>query len=434
VSGALPLPFERPISTPSDINRRVKQLLEGEFDDVWVKGEISNFTKAASGHLYFSLKDANAQLRCVMWKSSAWKLRFSPGDGVEVEVHGKLSVYEPRGEYQLVAAEMNPAGLGALYVALEALKKKLAAEGLFAEERKRPLPDFPRTVGLVTSATGAAIQDLIRVARRRWPAVRLVLAPTRVQGEGAAAEIAAAIRLMNQWGGAEVLIVGRGGGSMEDLWAFNEEAVVRAVAESRIPTVSAVGHEVDFTLTDLAADLRAATPSQAAEVVVPDAREWVDTVRRLGRQLTLGVVSGLRERRRRVEAITATYGFKRPQDFLAREAQRVDDLARRLEVASARRLADARVRVGELDRRRPLAMTNLLARRRAALGALAGKLESLDPTAILSRGYALVQRTDDGRVVTRAAGLKAGERLTLRFAADRAGVRVEDTESTPPGA
>jgi exodeoxyribonuclease VII large subunit len=428
LSSVLPLNFERPISTPSEVNRRVKQVIEGEFDDLWVRGEISNFTRAASGHLYFSLKDPGAQIRCVMWKGNAQRLRFQPGNGVEVEIRGNLSVYEPRGEYQLVAAEMSPAGLGALYVALEALKKKLAAEGLFDPARKREIPAFPRVVGLVTSPTGAAVRDLIRVARRRWPGLRLVLAPTRVQGEGSAAEIARAIELMNAWGVPDVLIVGRGGGSLEDLWAFNEEVVVRAIAASRIPTVSAVGHEVDVTLSDLAADVRAATPSNAAELVVPDAREWTERVRRLGRQLDRGMLESLRLRRRRIESITATHGFKRPRDFLAQQSQRVDDLARRLAMGTERRLTDAGRRVAELDRRRVPALRNRLAQSRARLERLSGQLGSLDPTAVLSRGYALVLREAGDRVVTNAAELNREDRLTLQFAADRAHVRVETTE------
>lgn len=429
MTSALPLPFERPIATPSEINRRIKAILEREFDEVWVRGEISNFTRAASGHLYFSLKDREAQLRCVMWKGSAMRLRFQPADGVEVEVRGKISLYEPRGEYQLVAAEMNPAGLGALYVALEALKKKLGAEGLFDPERKRALPPFPASVGLVTSPTGAAIRDMIRVARRRWPGVRLVLAPTRVQGEGAADEIAAAIGRMNAWGGADVLIVGRGGGSMEDLWAFNEEAVVRAVAGSVIPTVSAVGHEIDYTLCDLAADRRAATPSHAAEMVVPDAREWTVTVRRLERQLVRTTLEMLRERRRRIEAITTTYGFKRPRDFLAQQAQRIDDLSRRLALGAQRRVEDGRRRVIDLERRLPLAVTARLERFRSHGERLAAQLGSLDPTAVLSRGYALVMREDGRHVVKTAAELQPGDRVRIRFAADAARARIEAAES-----
>ena len=427
------LPFERPIVTPSEINRRVKQLLEGEIEELRVRGEISNFTRAASGHLYFSLKDSTAQIRGVMWKGNAQRLRFQPADGVQVEIKGKLSVYEPRGEYQLNAAEMSPAGLGALYVALEALKQKLAAEGLFDPIRKREIPEFPTVVGLVTSPTGAAIRDLIRVARRRWPSVRLVLAPTRVQGEGSAAEIAAAIELMNRWGEPDVLIIGRGGGSMEDLWAFNEEAVVRAIAGSKIPTVSAVGHEVDVTLSDLAADVRAATPSNAAELVVPDAREWLGRVDQLHRHLNRLMLEGVTTRRRRIESITATHGFKRPRDFLAQQSQRVDDLARRLALGTERRLKDARRLATDLDRRRHPALKNLIARSRARLDRLSAQLGSLDPTAVLSRGYAMVLRADESSVVSAAAQLRPDDRLTLQFAVDRAGVRVESVGPGEPG-
>lgn len=288
-------------------------------------------------------------------------------------------------------------------------------------------------VGLVTSPGGAAVRDLIRVARRRWPSVRLVLAPTRVQGEGSAVEIAAAIELMNRWGQADVLIIGRGGGSMEDLWAFNEEIVVRAIAGSRIPTVSAVGHEVDVTLSDLAADVRAATPSNAAELVVPDAREWSERIERLNRQLNRAVVDGLTIRRRRIESITATHGFKRPRDFLTQEAQRVDDLARRLALGTERRLIDARRRASDLDRRRQPALRNLLTRSRARLDRLSAQLGSLDSTAVLSRGYALVLRADGSSVVTTAGDLRPEDRLMLQFALDRAAVRVESTIPGGPG-
>lgn len=429
---ALPLPFDRALTTPSEVNRRIKRLLEGELDELWVKGELSNVTRAASGHLYFSLKDATSQLRCAMWKSSAMRLRFQPAPGMEVEVRGTISVYEPRGEYQLSVTEMNPAGLGALYVALEALKAKLAAEGLFSEARKRPLPAYPATVGIVTSGSGAAVRDIIRVARGRWPGIRLVLAPVKVQGEGAAQEIARGIERLNALGAPDVLIVGRGGGSTEDLWAFNEEPVVRAIAASGIPVVSAVGHEKDFTLSDLVADRRAATPSNAAELVVPDAAELRLRVERLGLALGRAVRQGLLVRRRRIEAITATYGFKRPRDFLAQQGQRVDELARRLELGGRRLVADQRRHVADLERRLAPALVRRQGLLRQRVVGLARQLASLDPTAVLGRGYCLVFAEEPGapdvetHVVRAAAELAAGQTIRLRFAGDRARARVEE--------
>jgi exodeoxyribonuclease VII large subunit len=421
---SLPL-FDRPISTPSEVNRLIKKIVEGQIDELWVRGEISNFIRAGSGHLYFGVKDRQSQLRCVFWKTNAARLRFQPADGMEVEVKGRISVYEPRGEYQLSVSEMNPAGLGALYVALEALKKKLGAEGLFDPGRKRALPAHPDTIGIVTSPSGAAIRDIIRVARRRWPGVRLVLAPARVQGDGASLSIAAAIRRLNRWGQADVLIVGRGGGSIEDLWAFNEEPAVRAVAASRIPVVSAVGHEIDVTLCDLAADRRAATPSNAAEIVVPDGRDLLFRVERLHAQLHRSELKLLAERRRRVESIASAYGFKRPRDFLDREAQRVDDLARRLAAGTTHLVEADRRRVVELEDCLKRAVTGRFTAGRSRIERLEARISNLNPLAVLSRGYCLVQRGETESVVSRAADLDPGETVRLRFSEDEAAARVE---------
>jgi len=422
---SLPLPFDRPVVTPTEVNRLVKRIVEGNLDELWVRGEISNFIRAGSGHLYFAIKDRQSQLRCVFWKTNAVKLRFQPADGMEVEVRGRIAVYEPRGEYQLSVAEMNPAGLGALYVALEALKKKLAAEGLFEPGRKKALPAHPSVVGIVTSLSGAAIRDIVRVARRRWPGVGLVLSPARVQGEGASLSIAAAIRRLNTWGRADVLIVGRGGGSIEDLWAFNEEPAVRAVAASRIPTVSAVGHEIDVTLCDLAADRRAATPSHAAEIVIPDSRELALRIERLKGQMHRMALKSLADRRRRVESIASAYGFKRPRDFLNQEAQRVDDLARRLAQGTVRLIAEDRRSVTDLGN----ALGRAVTRNHGALGnrleKLHARLSNLDPLAVLSRGYCLVQRDDSEQVVSRGADLTPGDSVRLRFSQDEARARVE---------
>ncbi len=428
----LSLPFERKTSTPSEVNRLIKRLIEGRTEEMWVRGELSNVSKAGSGHVYFSLKDRESQLRAVLWRTQALKLRFKPADGMEVEVRGRISVYEPRGEYQLVAAEMLPAGLGALHLALEELKKKLAAEGFFDPAAKKPLPRFPAVLGIVTSESGAALGDIVRVARSRWPGIRILLAPVPVQGEGAAVEIADAVRRFNRRSDVDVLIVGRGGGSMEDLWAFNEEPVVRAVARSRIPVISAVGHETDVTLCDLAADVRAATPSNAAELAVPDAADLALRLARLDAALTRGITEAIRSRRSRIEAITAAYGFKRPADFLAQQGQRVDDAARRLGAAMERRVSDLGVRLSDLGGRLPRAAASRVERFRGRLLPAAARLESLDPTAVLGRGYCLVFRGDTPETVQRARDLAPGERVVIRFSADHARALIEKTADGTP--
>ena len=310
----LPAPEDR-ILTVGEITRAIKDVLLGAFPGIWVKGELSGYKAHPSGHLYLKLKDASAQLDCVMYKSSASKLSFTPKDGLEVEAFGEISVYEPRGNYQLVIRQMRVAGIGALLAQLEELKRRLAAEGLFDAGRKQPLPRYPGTIGVVTSPVGAAVRDIVKVLRGRWPGIRIVLAPVKVQGEGAAAEIAAAIGRFDRWGGADLLIVGRGGGSIEDLWAFNEEVVVRAIAAARTPIISAVGHEVDTTLADFAADVRAATPSNAAEISVRDVptvqREIAEGVRRAD-SLLRGRIGRLRQG---LEAILKRHGFLRYQDL-----------------------------------------------------------------------------------------------------------------------
>src|SRR5437867_82303 len=327
-------PAPESVLSVSTLTRLIKESLEGEFPSVWVKGEVSGLKRADSGHLYFSLKEGKeAILDCLMWRSSAIQLPFEPRDGSEVEAFGGITVYEPRGKYQLLVKELRPAGLGALLLALEELKRRLQAAGLFDAARKRPLPRYPQRIGMVTSPMGAAVRDLVKVLRARWPAIAIVLAPTRVQGPGAAEEIAAAIRRFNRYGRVDLLIVGRGGGSLEDLWAFNEEIVVRAIAASEIPVISAVGHEVDWTLADLAADLRAATPSNAAEIAVRDHREIAHRVAILLAKLKSAILRGLAARRQRLQAMIEQYGFRRQRDALGFLQQRIDDLAGRLRTA-----------------------------------------------------------------------------------------------------
>ena len=455
----LPAAEDRILSV-GELTREIKDLLSGAFAGVWVKGEISSYKGPhSSGHLYFSLKDASATLSCAMFRGNATKLTFTPKDGLEVEAYGEISVYEPRGAYQLVIKQMRPAGIGALLAQLEELKRRLAAEGLFEADRKQPLPRFPRTIGLVTSPVGAAVRDVVKVLRARWPGIRIVLAPVKVQGEGAAAEIAAAIERFDRWGGAEVIIVGRGGGSIEDLWAFNEEAVVRAIAVAKTPIISAVGHEVDTTLADFAADVRAATPSNAAELAVRDAAETRHRLQALVQRMHVRIRHRLERLQRDLTAILRQHGFRRVKDLFVHWRQRTDDLRGRLEQgvrgaletahdrleraraawglreAVPRRLAESRAGLGRsraaLD---DAIVARVLDRRRHSL-ALADRLRALSPKQVLERGYALV-RGPEGRFVRSAASLAAGAHVTLEFAkgeADATVTRIRTDDHTPGG-
>ena len=393
----------QPLSV-SQLTEQVKGLLEGEFPSVWVAGEISNFSRARSGHCYFTLKDEGAQLRTVIWQGTASRVRFEVADGLEVVCRGHLDVYAPRGSYQLVVEQIEPKGVGALELALRRLRDKFAAEGLFDPERKKPLPAFPKQIALVTSPTGAAIHDFLQVLGRRWRGVSVLVVPTRVQGEGASKEIAAAIATVNRLAvPIDVLVVTRGGGSLEDLWAFNEEPVVRAIAASRIPVVSAVGHEIDVTLSDLVADMRALTPSEAAERIVPAAEEVAATLRSHAQRLHAAARGRTDMARNRLDAIAQTRVFRRPLD-------RVYELGRMLDDLTARG-------------RRGMGQVHTEARGRA--DALAGKLESLSPLAVLGRGYSLTEWLDDDRLICDASELSVGDQLSTRFATGRATSTVD---------
>ncbi|OGF04000.1 MAG: exodeoxyribonuclease VII large subunit [Candidatus Eisenbacteria bacterium RBG_16_71_46] len=441
-------PATEPILSVSALTRLIKDTLQGSFPAVWVKGELSGFKRSDRGHLYFSLKEGTAAvLDCVIWKGVASRLGFEPRDGTEVEAFGSITVYEPRGRYQLVVEEMRPGGLGALLLQLEELKRRLQAEGLFDPARKRALPRFPRAIGLVTSPSGAAVRDMVKVLRARWPSIRLVLAAVRVQGEGAAAEIAAAIDRFNRYGGVEVLIVGRGGGSIEDLWAFNEEPVARAIAGSRIPVIAAVGHEVDWTLADLAADVRAATPSNAGELAVRDRTEVRERVATLTARAARAARQGLVERRRRLAALIEKYGFKRQRDAFGLMQQRIDDLLERMRAAARarlraagerlralglryglrqwpRRIVEYRDTLAETRRRLGAAAVQAVLERRGRLAAAADRLRALSPRRVLERGYCLA-RGPDGTLLRTANALAVGELLTLEFARGEAAARVE---------
>ncbi len=377
----------------SALTAQIKGTLEEGFPSVWVSGEVSNFSRPQSGHCYFTLKDDDAQIRAVVWRGSAARLKFDLKDGIELICHGKVDVYGPRGSYQLVVDDAQPKGVGALELALRKLREKLAAEGLFDADRKRPLPTFPRRIGFVTSPTGAAVRDFLEVLARRWRGASVLVVPTRVQGEGSAEEIAAAIQLANRLKDPlDVLVIGRGGGSLEDLWAFNEEPVVRAIAQSRVPTVSAVGHEIDVTLADLVADVRALTPSEAAERVVPSGKEL------RGRITTLGVRAHAATRRRIARAAERLEAIRTRRPFAHPHAVRLD-LERRLD---------------ELELTAARAVRQCLAERQARLSAYAGKLESLSPLGVLRRGYSLTTQSE--QLVRSIRNVKQGDPLVTRVA------------------
>lgn len=391
--------------TVSQVNRAVRNLLEGTLQPLWVSGEVGGWTRHRSGHCYFTLKDEGAQLRCVMFRSDAARLPTDPEEGMEVRAHGQLTLYEARGDYQLVARKLEADGAEGLWrLAFEKLRKKLAAEGLLAPERKRPLPRFPECVGVVTSPTGAALRDVLTVIRRRAPWTRVLVRGCRVQGEGSAQEIAAALRVLGGSGQVQVIIVGRGGGSIEDLWAFNEEPVARAIAACPVPVISAVGHEVDVTIADLVADHRCPTPSAAGEAVVQDRRTLLD---RIG-TLPLRLARGLR-------------------GAVARRGERIGDAALRMERALRALLEPRRRSANEAERRLQGAVEQLLERRTSRLGALAGKVEALSPLSTLRRGYA-VPLGDGGRVLRSVGEFEAGREFTLRVVDGRVACRAEAAE------
>jgi len=381
------------IFTVSELTNEIKIILETSLPALWVQGEISNFTHHSSGHMYFSLKDERAQISCTMWRSRNQSLLFTPQDGMKVIAFGSVRVYEKRGNYQLDVIKMMPAGIGELQLAFEQLKAKLFKEGLFDEEHKKPIPAYPERIGIITSPTGAAIRDILNVIRRRFPLAELILRPVRVQGDGAAEEIAEAIEEMNEYGKVDVLIVGRGGGSLEDLWAFNEEIVARAIYRSKIPIISAVGHEIDFTIADFVADLRAPTPSAASEMVVP---EKADVLRMLSSYLNRAnqsVSVKIKNYRERLKTIASSYAFRRPQDMLYQYRQRLDELIRVATMAVEHRLAMEKSRVDHIEKR----------------------LTSLAPESILRRGYSICWRESDKKILTSAEDVSEQDEIGLHF-------------------
>lgn len=395
---------DQKVLTVAELTAEIKDLLEASFSTVWVTGEISNFSRPQSGHCYLTLKDDSAQLRSVIWRTAASRVKFDLCDGLEVICQGYLDLYLPRGSYQLVINEIVPKGLGALELALRQLRDKLAKEGLFATERKRPLPRFPRRIALVTSPTGAAVRDFLEVLRRRAGGVDVLIVPVRVQGEGAAAEIAAGIELVNRLSPpVDVLVVARGGGSLEDLWAFNEEIVVRAIFHSRIPVISAVGHEIDVTLADLVADVRALTPSEAAERVAPAIQDLLAHLRQQQSRLTQSLRAKAAAARAIVDRLAAARSFRRPMERVQLLSRTLDELAARANRSMQVRLQHARAMV---DQR-------------------AARIESLSPLAVLGRGYSLTHRLNDGRLLRRAAEVNVGDQVRTRLADGEITSRVE---------
>ena len=440
---------ERRILTVSQLTALIRGVVEENFEQVWVQGEISNLALPQSGHAYFTLKDSGAQLRCVMFRAAARALRFRLQDGIGLIARGRLTVYDQRGDYQLVVEYLEPQGLGALQLAFQQLKDKLGQEGLFAPERKKPLPALPQRIGIVTSPTGAAIHDMLKVLDRRFANLEILLSPVKVQGAGAAAEIANAIRDFNRYGAVDVLIVGRGGGSLEDLWAFNEEVVARAIAASRIPVISAVGHEVDFTISDLVADLRAPTPSAAAELVVRSKAELSFEVTTLLQRLRRSMQHALAQHRRTLD--TQLRLLKDPLFMVGHHIQRVDDLNSRLQQTGQRylvrhadrvaalngrlllqspllRLERARERYQLLVERLLQASERSATRRQESFALAAARLQALSPLAVLERGYAVALREPLREVVRSSSQLVSGDRIYLRLHHGAASCLVEKAE------
>ncbi|MEW6309753.1 MAG: exodeoxyribonuclease VII large subunit [Pseudomonadota bacterium] len=444
------LKLDREVLTVSQLNNRARLLLEDVFAQIWVEGEISNLARPASGHVYFTLKDKNAQVRCALFRQNALRVRQALRDGLAVKVRGKVSLFEGRGDYQLILDSVEPAGDGALRLAFEALKDKLAAEGLFAAERKRRLPAHPCRVGIVSSPTGAVIRDIVSVFRRRAPQVELTLIPTAVQGREATAQIVRALALADAQG-FDALILARGGGSLEDLWCFNEEAVARAVAACRTPIVSAVGHETDVSIADFVADVRAPTPSAAAELLAPSSADLQQRLSALQQRLLLRMRERLRHETLRLDGLSRR--LRHPGERLQQQAQRIDDLEQRLLRAIDRRLCAGQERLARLEtrlaaqhpgrglhllrqrlehlaQRLPRAMRATLGTRQQHLQGLAQTLHIVSPLATLGRGYSILL-DERGRAIRRAEQTQPGQRLKARLGEGELDVRVEDNHLQP---
>jgi exodeoxyribonuclease VII large subunit len=426
----------RTILTVSELNATIRDILENQLTNVWVEGEISNARVWNTGHMYFTLKDGSSQIKAVMFRSAVRYLKFKPEDGLKVVARGKISVYDPKGEYQILCEHMEPKGLGSLQQAFEQLKKKLAAEGLFDAARKRPLPALPRRIGLVTSIDGAALRDIIRVLRRRYPNAHLVISATRVQGEGAGREIAHAIRKVERIESVDVIIVARGGGSLEDLWAFNEEVLARVIAACPVPIISGVGHETDFTIADFVADLRAPTPSAAAELVVRAKDEFFAHIDRIGERLDAAIHHRLRRVETRLHSLEARPGYagfegriavrgrhvseltsslrQRMANGVGRRARRHELLRRSLDQFDPRhRLAAVRTRLVARDGQLQAAVRRRLTIAQGKLGAFAARIDGLSPLAVLGRGYSVTWDASRTRIIRDASTMKPGDSISV---------------------
>src|ERR1700742_2702501 len=443
---------ERRIWSVSELSARIRDVFSRNFTDILVQGEISNCREAQSGHVYCTLKDERAQIRCVCFKTELRRMKFRPEDGLRVTVRGSISVYEARGDYQIYIESIEPVGLGALQLAFEQLKKRLGAEGLFAAERKKPLPVLPRCIGLITSPKGAAVRDVVRILKRRFPNVYLTLYPVRVQGEGAAGEIVRALQYFNRRENVDVIILARGGGSMEDLWSFNEEIVARAIAASTIAIISGVGHETDFTIADFVADVRASTPSAAAELVVQTRREFDKHILELRQTLSDQLRYRILVLSRGVHELGARAGFRRPLDLLRQQRQRADELTSRLGHAlranlaqSTKRFNLAHRRIVAFDFRMKIAAVRLrleklqlelaarsdraLRQKRERLDRLGLQLSERSPLRVLERGYAIA--TDaSGNILRSSTQVAVGDAVTLRLHQGRLTTSVTSKEET----
>ncbi|MGG0754710.1 exodeoxyribonuclease VII large subunit [Brevibacillus laterosporus] len=438
------------VMSVAELNRYVKRMMEGDLRlaDVWIRGEISNFTHHHSGHMYFTLKDKDSRLKIVMFASYNRFLTFIPKNGTKAIVRGSISVFERDGAYQLYARELQPDGIGALFLAYEQLKEKLQQEGLFASERKRALPRFPKTIGVVTSPTGAAIRDIITTLKRRYPQAGITLAPAIVQGVEAPASIIRAIRNMNQYQ-VDVMIVGRGGGSIEELWAFNDEAVARAIVASQVPVISAVGHETDFTIADFVADMRAATPTAAAELAVPHYLEWMERIKQLDHRLARALQTQLQEKRTHLQRLQQSYGLKNPLRRVEERRQRIDEVTLRLsaimkmkvvrkreqvrhvkqrlkQIRLERQVEEKRVQINRMQSQLTQHMKQKTERSRQAWLALVQHLDALSPLKVMQRGFSLSYKGDT--LIKSVEGIEVGDQLMIRYQDGKIMTTVTDIE------
>ena len=442
--------FLRPILTVSELTREIKEILEDRFPEVWVEGEISNVRIPPSGHIYFTLKDDTSQIRAVLFKMQARSLRFVAEDGLHVICRGRVSLYEKRGDYQLILGSMEPKGIGALQLAFLQLKEKLEKEGFFDPARKKPIPMVPQKIGIVTSPTGAVIRDMLHVLKRRFENLHILVYPVRVQGEGASGEIVEAVKYFNQWTDVDVIIVGRGGGSLEDLWAFNEEVVARAIYHSRIPIISAVGHETDYTVSDFVADLRAPTPSAAAELVVRDKKEIKNILHYLRGRLENEAVQIFKGYRTHLSHLATA--FRKPEKKIEEYFLRTDDLVNRLRLLASwtlkrkrekqlhlsenlllrspmERLKNVRSFMSEVRKRMGQNVNHAMEMRRHRVAGILGKLDSLSPLSILHRGYSITRKLPSLQVLREATHVKEGDRVEVKLYRGTLVCGVEKTEN-----